>query len=155
MINQAQLPINEGDEVGVLRIYEGDEAIDEVPLVALDTVSAGFNWLLLVVIALVVLYIATFVFLFSNVKKRQQRSGGSRPSKPGGKKMPAARASRPHQSGQQPQQKRPAQHKPGADGRLSKGTLKNPSVGSNAGRQGLEQRLKERQDGNRPGGGRR
>ena len=83
VINQAELPINEGDEVGVLRIYEGDEAIDEVPLVALDSAKAGFNWVWLLVIALIVLYIATFIFISNNVKKRSPRqSGGSvRPAK--------------------------------------------------------------------------
>ena len=157
VINQAELPINEGDEVGVLRIYEGDEAIDEVPLVALDSAKAGFNWVWLLVIALIVLYIATFIFISNNVKKRSPRqSGGSvRPAKPGAKKVPPARASRPHQSGQAPQQKRPQQKKPAGASSLSKGAMKNPSAGSNAGRQGLEQRLKERQDGGHNSGGRR
>ena len=157
VINQAELPINEGDEVGVLRIYEGDEAIDEVPLVALDSAKAGFNWVWLLVIALIVLYIATFIFISNNVKKRSPRqSGGSvRPAKPGAKKVPPARASRPHQSGQATQQKRPQQKKPAGASGLSKGAMKNPSAGSNAGRQGLEQRLKERQDGGHNSGGRR
>ena len=91
------------------------------------------------------------------MKKRSPRqSGGSvRPAKPGAKKVPPARASRPHQSGQAPQQKRSQQKKPTGASGLSKGAMKNPSAGSNAGRQGLEQRLKERQDGGHNSGGRR
>lgn len=156
VINQTELPINEGDEVGVLRIYEGDEAIDEVPLVALDSVKAGINWLKVICVALVLIYVLSVLYLYFNIKKRQQRhnSGTSRRPVAGGKKMPQPRASHPHQS-KAPGASRPAPKKPAQSG-LSKDALRNPSVGSNAGRQGLEQRLKERSaENNRNGGGHR
>lgn len=162
IINHPELPINEGDEVGVLRVYDGDEAIDEVPLVALDTVGAGINWAFVLVVILIILYIATFLFFYTNIKKRQLRpaGGANRGARPAGKKVPPARASRPHQvkPGSKPQsgapQRAPQQKKPASNG-LSKNAMKNPSVGSNAGRQGLEQRLKEKQNSGHNNGGRR
>ena len=112
-------------------------------------------WLL--VIALIVLYIATFIFISNNVKKRSPRqSGGSvRPATPGAKKVPPARASRPHQSGQAPQQKRPQQKKPAGASGLSKGAKQNPEAGSIGARQALEQRLYELNVGGHNSGGRR
>lgn len=159
VIDKAELPINEGDEVGVIRIYDGDEAIDEVPLVAQDSAKAGINWLFVLTAILSILYIATLIY--NAVKRVQHRSNGKRlPNKLGGnKKTPASRVSRPHQSkapGAKPQhpQQRPPQKQPA--GGQNKNVIKNPSMGSNAGRQGLEQRLKEKGAGNnRNNGGRR
>lgn len=154
VVDKTELPINEGDQVGVIRIYDGDEAIDEVPLVAQDSAKAGINWLFVLTALLSILYIATLIY---NALKRVQRrsSGGKRlPNKLGGnKKTPASRVSRPHQSKagakapQHPQQQRPSQKTP-ASGQ-NKHAVKNPSMGSNAGRQGLEQRLKEKGNGGR------
>lgn len=150
VINQMKLPINEGDEVGVVRIYEGDNAIDEVPLVAKDSAAAGINWLKVLFIALLVLYVVTALYAYLMLKKLKQRQAGAhRPAKAGSaKKVPPARASRPHQSGTSSSQPRPqTQPKPKKTQTPSSGArMKNPSVGSNAGRQGLEQRLKDKQN---------
>lgn len=156
VVDKPELPINEGDQVGVIRIYDGDEAIDEVPLVAQDSAKSGINWLFVLTALLSILYIATLIY--NALKRVQRRSGGKRlPNKlSGNKKTPASRVSRPHQTKapgaktpQHPQQ-RPASKAPA--GGQHKNAMKNPSMGSNAGRQGLEQRLKEKGGNN---GGRR
>lgn len=151
VINRTSLPINEGDEVGVVRIYDGDEAIDEVPLVARDSVSAGINWLTVLLVAMVLLYVVSALYIYLNVRKlRQRQSSNHRASRSSGsKKVPPARASRPRQNTSgtgthsRPQQKKPAGNT---------NHVKNPSAGSSAGRQGLEQRLKEKQSGPTSGG---
>ena len=170
VINQAELPINAGDEVGVMQIYDGDEVIDEVPLIAEDSAQAGFNWLMLLTVLLAIALVAVIVM---NLFKRPTHPGGGQSGtrkpaakKPAGAKhvTPPARVSHPQQnrpaSGRAPQQgkaqgQRPAP-KSGAHSSsgLSKNAMKNPSVGSSAGRQGLEQRLKERSTHD-PRGGRR
>ena len=172
VINKAELPINAGDEVGVMQVYDGDEVINEVKLIAEDSAEPGFNWLALLTVLLAVALVAVIVLNMLN--RPGHPSGGQGGSKKPAVKKPApkraaqpARASHPQQakSGSRPAQphgKAPAQSGQRAPQRssqhsansLDKNALKNPSVGSSAGRQGLEQRLKERTSQD-PRGGRR
>ncbi|MEE0435365.1 MAG: D-alanyl-D-alanine carboxypeptidase family protein [Peptococcaceae bacterium] len=160
VVDQTELPINEGDEIGTVRIYEGDEVIDEVPVKALDSVSAGINWSFVILVIALILCVLLVIYMMLK-RMPHKNSGGPRPpQKPNagkpvqGKNAPAARVSHPPQNKPMPQGQRPVQKAPGAKrppqgNGLNKGNLKNPSVGSNAGRQGLEQRLKEKNNGGR------
>ena len=61
VLDQVELPINKGDQVGAIKIYEGDKVIDEVPLKAQDTVKAGINWWMVLCVLLVIAYIASMI----------------------------------------------------------------------------------------------
>ena len=156
VLDKVELPINKGDQVGTIKIYEGEKVVDEVPLKAQDSVKAGINWWMILCILLVIAYIVSMVFLFKNLGRFMKH--GTRLSKkaPQGKNTPAARVSHPPQqkrpapkSGSRPPQQKTHPSKKPPQGGLNATNMKNPSVGSNAGRQGLEQRLKDK---NNPGG---
>lgn len=166
VLDKVTLPINKGDTVGAIKIYEGDKVVDEVPLKTLDSVKAGINWWMILSVLLVLGYVALAIFLFKNMARMSKHSGPKKSS--GNKGNQVSRVSRPPQkrpapkSGHQPTPRngghpvqKPHQgqsshpvHKPSGSG-LTSSNMKNPSVGSSAGRQGLEQRLKDKNNGGR------
>lgn len=158
VLDQVELPINKGDQVGAIKIYEGDKVIDEVPLKAQDTVKAGINWWMVLCVLLVIAYIASMIFLFKNMhrvakrapkKALQGKQPQSRVTRPPQKRPAPKNGGHPHpKNGTHPPQK-PHPNKKPSNGGLNATNMKNPSVGSNAGRQGLEQRLKDKNNGGR------
>ena len=157
------MPINKGDKIGEIKIYEDDKVIDEVPLKAQDSVKGSINWWLVLCVLLIIAYIGSAFYLFKNmhhVAKRVQKKVPQARAPQG--KAPQSRVTRAPQkrpapkNGQRPQTKKGAHppQKPQASRKPTNGgfnatNMKNPSVGSNAGRQGLEQRLKEKNNGGR------
>lgn len=163
VLDKVELPISKGDKIGEIKIYEDDKVIDEVPLKAQDSVKGSINWWLVLCVLLIIVYIGSVFYLFKNmhhVAKHVHKKAPQPRALQG--KAPQSRVTRAPQkrpapkNGQHPQtkkgahppQKPQASRKPTNRG-LNATNMKNPSVGSNAGRQGLEQRLKEKNNGGR------
>lgn len=168
VLDTVDLPVNEGDKIGTMQIYNGDNLVQEIPLTAQNTVKAGVNWWFVLTLLLLVALIAVLAFF---VLLNPQVLG----KKPMRKKKPQANtktnASHSHATSHDGQAKthqsrpkttsrpsgtRPSQTKPlGTKRPVSThptNAQKHPSTGSSAGRQGLEQRLKEKSETPRNGG---
>ena len=161
VLDKVELPISKGDKIGEIKIYEDDKVIDEVPLKAQDSVKGSINWWLVLCVLLIIVYIGSVLYLFKNMHHvaKHVHKKAPQPRAPQGK-APQSRVTRAPQkrpapkNGQHPQTKKGAHppQKPQASRKptnigLNATNMKNPSVGSNAGRQGLEQRLKEKNNG--------
>ncbi|MDO4281081.1 MAG: hypothetical protein Q4C56_05565 [Peptococcaceae bacterium] len=142
------LPVNKGDEVGTIRIYNGDEVVDEVPLTAKDSAKEGFNWTILLVILFIIIYVATLFIIYRNVRRllgAKRHSSHATTSKAStSKRTSTSHAKAPSHSKPAPSKTQPQKKSPAAP---SKTSHKRPSSGSSSGRQGLEARLKEKHQG--------
>lgn len=83
VFDQMDLPIKAGDEVGRMKIYQDEQLVQEVPLVALDAARKPMNWWTLVATILAVIYLASIAVRFYHRvlrpqgKVRPRRNGGS------------------------------------------------------------------------------
>ena len=165
-LEQVALPIQEGATVGVIKIYDGEDVIDEVPLKAENGAKGSFNGWKALAVLLIVLYLISLAFIFANMGKLMRRKSGHAAPKHGVKAKTTSHPAHttPSQKGKKPaarphtQANKPAR-RPSNDAAHPKRKsstdkavpmqkkLQNPSIGSNAGRQGLEQRLKDKKNG--------
>lgn len=127
-------PIKVGETVGKVVVRDGDTELKSMPVVALDAVKRSVNLWKGVAIFLLLLILLWFVLRLWVSFAPNRKAPTRRPANTG--KRPSAGRS-PRATKGRPQSKRlPAQ--PTA-------RPQSPSVGSDSGRQGLEQRLQERQ----------
>ena len=135
VLNKVELPISQGDAVGVMNIYNGNEQVGEVKLIAQASASEGVNVLLIVTCILSLLYIATLIYNFITrhhrkpARPKAPRKGGaapvSRPRMRSNAQEGAAKSTAPQAAPRKNAPRRP----------------QNPSAGSAEGRRGLEERL--------------
>ena len=170
-LDQVALPIREGAKVGAIKIYDGEDVVDEVPLKAENGANAGINGWKIFAIILIILYIISMIYILKNVNRLLHRKASHAAPKHGTKTKTTAHPTHATQAqkGKKPaakshsQQSKPTRkptskptNKPTSDVKRKSSTekavpmqkkMQNPSIGSNAGRQGLEQRLKDKKNG--------
>ena len=156
-LDKVKLPISEGDQVGVVKIYNGDEVLDEVPLKAENAAKASMNWWKIFAIFMIIFYIISMIFVVKNVNQILRRKhvvhSGKAPAHSNHPPKPGAKPQSKSHTHTAPKKSHPdvshAKRRPDNDSRanISKSAMQHPSVGSNAGRQGLEQRLKDKKTG--------
>lgn len=130
-------PIKVGDTIGKVIISDGDTEIKAIPVVALDAVKRPINgWKGLAIFLLLLVIAFLLLRLWVNLS-RPRRPQAKRPAQSKGSARP-----RPALPGRSTRKRAPKAVPPAQN---AKPRPKNPSQGSDAGRQGLEQRLHERQ----------
>lgn len=157
VLDSVKLPINEGDKVGTMQIYNGEDKVAEVPLTAQNGADKGFSWSTLLIVLLLLALLAVLAFFLLFVPKQKPRKPVKKPQKPQGHHETHS-AQRPHTTSDKPHA-RPAQPKSGQRPAASRPTSahapqaqKHPSSGSSTGRQGLEQRIKHKNSQSHNGG---
>lgn len=136
------LPIREGDEIGTLKIYQGDEVVKEIPLVALDSARGSINWWTVIASVLAIIYLASIIYrLVQQGHKRRTRTGRK------SKNSSSWTAKIPRPGGRTPSEGHPAG--PGTQNKNPQGYQKGRKPTAEGKRQ-LEQKLEAKRQQRRP-----
>lgn len=125
-LTKVTLPIEKGETLGIATIYAGKEKISEMPLIAGESAKKNSSWLkvLLLCLALLLFLVLGYVYLQNQRRRPRKHVAPSRAKKSKGK-LPKNKA---------------LKVLPPKKEDMSE-LLKNPSKGSEAGRQKLEERM--------------
>lgn len=135
ILDGIQPPVKSGDKVGVVQVFNGDEELKAVPLYALGDVKKDRNIWIAVAILLALLYILSiFARSFQQLRKRMDKSRKAAQKAISGARRPARKP--------QVLNKNDRPRSKGSKG-LTSNKRENPSLGSNEGRRGLEQKVQE------------
>lgn len=64
VFDQMNLPIKAGDEIGRMQVYQDDELVQEVPLIALDSARKPINWWTVIATILAIIYLSSIAVRF-------------------------------------------------------------------------------------------
>ncbi len=141
ILDGIQPPIKTGDKVGVVQVFNGEDELKSVPLYALGDVKKSRNIWVGIAILLAILYILSiFARSFQQLRKRMDQ-----PRKAAQKAISGARrpVRKPQVLDKNDRPRDKSRKRRTSENRDSRDNRDNPSLGSNEGRRGLEQKVQE------------